>query len=162
MSDWMIVVVVAVAVALAVWMFFRRRQLGIEGRSVKLDEAALVAHVRLAINPSFTRWVLFSNGTYVIVEDEAASHDAPTYALEQMKQFGPVHVGSPAGDFSVTTLDKTQGWSVSGHGCGMYTYVHPSELKGHAPSDIEVGLYGRSKRAADAKELRIIHVNGSH
>jgi hypothetical protein len=29
----------------------------------------LIEHVRLAINPKFHHWVLFSNGTYIIIED---------------------------------------------------------------------------------------------
>ena len=76
-----------------------------------------------------------------------------------MKEFGPVHAGGPAGDFSTITLNKTEGWVVSGHGYGMYTYVHPSELDNENPNDLEVGLYGRSKRDLDGQEATIIYLS---
>lgn len=57
-----------------------------------------------------------------------------------MKEFGPVYPGSAAGDFTVSRFDNTEGWSVSGHCYGMYTYVNPEELDSDSPSDIEIGL----------------------
>ena len=128
--------------------------------ATKLNDSVLLEYVQLAIKAEFQNWVLFSNGTYVIVEEGDTTPDTRAYALAQMRGFGPVYVGSPAGDFSVINLHTTEGWIVSGHGSGMYTYVHPSELGNHAPTDVEIGMYGRSKRAADAEELSIIHING--
>jgi hypothetical protein len=150
-----------IVVAVGAWIFSRRRQLGTRARTTKLTDAMLIEKVRLAIKPEFPKWVLFSNGTYVIVEDEAAIADPRAYALKQMSEFGPVRVASPAGDFSITTLHKTEGWSVAGHGYGMYTYVHPSELRSNRPSDVKIGLHGRRKRDADSKELRIVYVSGA-
>jgi hypothetical protein len=126
-----------------------------------LDPKTLIEHVRLAINPRYTRWALFSNGTYIIIENEMIA-DEGAFAKKVMKEYGPVHAGSPAGDFSVMRLTKTEGWVVSGHYSGMYTYVNPSELKQAGiqnPSDVEVGLFGRRKRENDGKECRIIFVS---
>jgi hypothetical protein len=119
----------------------------------------LLERVKLAINPAFSDWVLFSNGTYIIFDDAADELAIPKAAIEFMKEFGPVSVGGPAGDFEVFYLDEVEGWVVGGHGYGMYTYVHPSELASDAPSDVEIGLLGRSKRDLDAAELEILHVN---
>lgn len=121
----------------------------------------LVGHVKLAINPAYTDWVLFSNGTYIILPDSLKS-DTEKNALKILKEFGPVHAGGSAGDMTVTELNSTEGWSVGGHYNGMYTYVHPSELtrKGISnPSDLDVGLYGRDKRNSDSRELKVVHVN---
>jgi hypothetical protein len=74
-----------------------------------------------------------------------------------MAEWGPVHAGSPAGDFSVIKLEDDPGWVVTGHHPDMLNYVSPEEV-GEAPSDVSVGLLGRSKRARDASELQIIHV----
>ncbi|WP_249413627.1 hypothetical protein [Chryseobacterium indologenes] len=41
----------------------------------------------------------------------------------------------------------------------MYTYVHPSELDSESPNDLEIGLYGRSKRDSDGQNPEIIHIN---
>ncbi len=79
-----------------------------------------------------------------------------------MKEYGPVFPGSPAGDFSVITLNKTEGWSIAAYYYGMYTYVHPDDLTRAAfmnPSDIEIGMFGRKKREQDAKDLKIIFIN---
>ena len=117
----------------------------------------MLEHVKLAINPTFEEWVLFSNGTYIIFDDADTITDIREEAISQMKKFGPVYVGSPAADFSVTQLNKTAGWVVSGHGYGMYTYVHPDELDSKTPSDI--GIHGRSKRNEYGEKPTIIHVN---
>ena len=36
-----------------------------------------------------------------------------------MKQYGPVFVGGPAGDFSTITPDNTDGWVISRHRYGI-------------------------------------------
>jgi len=121
----------------------------------------MIEHVKLAINPKFQDWVLFENGTYIIFDDISTIEDVKEEALQLMKEFGPVSAGGPAGDFSVIHLNLTEGWLVSGHGYGMYTYVHPSELDSESPNDLEIGLYGRSKRDSDGQNPEIIHINRS-
>ncbi|MDW9378918.1 hypothetical protein [Chryseobacterium sp. JV558] len=119
----------------------------------------MIEHVKLAINPKFQDWVLFENGTYIIFDDISTVEDVKEEAIKLMKEFGPVHAGGPAGDFNVIHLNLTEGWLVSGHGYGMYTYVHPSELDSESPNDLEIGLYGRSKRDSDGQNPEIIHIN---
>lgn len=121
----------------------------------------MIEHVKLAINPKFQDWVLFENGTYIIFDDISIIKDVKEEALQLMKEFGPVYAGGPAGDFNVIHLNLTEGWLVSGHGYGMYTYVHPSELDSESPNDLEIGLYGRSKRDSDGQNPEIIHINRS-
>jgi hypothetical protein len=120
---------------------------------------SLLENVRLAINPKFQEWVLFQNGTYIIFNDTDTIESIEKEAIKQMRQFGPVHIGSPAGDFGVQQLNKTEGWSVSGHGYGMYTYVNPSELPSQNPNDNEIGLVGRDKRNRDGLNPVIMHIN---
>ena len=74
-----------------------------------------------------------------------------------MKEFGPVWPASAAADFSIVDLVSSKGWFVTGHGYGMYTYVHPQEV-GSNPHDVEIGVIGRSKRHEDSEELKIIYV----
>ena len=130
---------------------------------IMLTNKEIIDHVKKAINPKFKDWVLFSNGTYIIFEDDTLK-DKGGKAIEIMKEYGPVHIGSPAGDFFITTLNFTQGWVVGGHYYGMYTYVHPKELQIMGvknPSDIDIGTIGRNKRDKDGKELNIIFINSS-
>ena len=121
----------------------------------------MIEHVKLAINPKFQDWVLFENDTYIIFDDISTIENVKEEALQLMKEFGPVSAGGPAGDFNVIHLTLTEGWLVSGHGYGMYTYVHPSELDNESPNDLEIGLYGRSKRDSDGQNPQIIHINSS-
>ncbi|HLK29327.1 MAG TPA: hypothetical protein VKT28_12170 [Puia sp.] len=130
------------------------------GRNM-LTEQEIIDHVKKAINPKFKDWVLFGNGTYIILEDTAIK-DKKEKALELMKEYEPVSVGSPAGDISITKLTYTEGWVIGGHYYGMYTYVHPKELENKGvnnPTDLDVGLGGRYKRNKDGKELKVIFVH---
>lgn len=123
------------------------------------SQMTLLENVKLAINPKFEDWVLFEHGTYIIFDNADTISDVQAEAIRLMKEFGPVYAGSPAGDFGVTHLNKTEGWVVSGHGYGMYTYVNPSELEAKFPTDIEIGTFGRSKRQKDGDSPVIVHIN---
>ena len=100
-------------------------------------------------------WVVFANGTSVILMDP--QDDLEAQAIELMREWGPVHVGSPAGDFNVITLPDGLGWVVTCHHNDILTYVSPVEMEGE-PSDLVVGLYGRSKRHQDSQDLQVIHI----
>lgn len=126
-----------------------------------MSEAELIKNVKLAINPKFQDWVLFKNGTYIIFDNADTIKSVKDEAIDQMKEFGPVFTGGPAGDFGTIHLNKTEGWIVSGHGYGMCTYVSPSEIENKNPNDIEIGIFGRNKRDLDGKKPEIIYINGT-
>ncbi|WP_289660976.1 hypothetical protein [Flavobacterium panacagri] len=123
------------------------------------EENKLLNHVKLSINEKFQDWVLFKNGTYIIFENANTIPDLESEAIKLMKEFGPVYTGSPAGDFDFTDLKKTEGWIVSGHGYGMYTYVNRNEIKSDLIDIQEIGLFGRSKRNLDGQNPVVIHIN---
>jgi hypothetical protein len=68
-------------------------------------------------------WVLFANGTYVVFTKPVA--EMKSAALELLRRWGPVHVGSPAADFSVIGLTGVPGWVVTGHHRDVLTYRRP-------------------------------------
>ncbi|WP_228433659.1 hypothetical protein [Chryseobacterium polytrichastri] len=117
----------------------------------------MIKNVKLAINPKYQDWVLFKNGTYIIFDNADTIKSINHEAIKQMKEFGPVFAGGPAGDFNTIHLTQTEGWIVSGHGYGMYTYVSPSELEN--TDDLQVGMFGRSKRDLDGKNPEVIYIN---
>lgn len=125
----------------------------------EIAETELLNHVRLSINPKFQDWVLFKNGTYIIFENAEEISNIESVALKFMKEFGPVYTEERSEDFDVTDLKNTDGWIVSGHGYGMYTYVSPQELKYKKPNTTKIGLFGRGKRDLDGRNPVIIHVN---
>lgn len=126
---------------------------------IKMDNSEIIKHVKLAISPKFQDWVLFKNGTYIIFDNADTIKNVNDEAIKQMKEFGPVFAGGPAGDFSTIHLTQTDGWVISGHGYGMYTYVNPSEIENKTPNDIEIGLFGRTKRDIDGKKPEIIYTS---
>ena len=101
-------------------------------------------------------WVLFEHGTCVILMEP--KEDLATQAIEIMKEYGPVHVGTGSADMGITGLSNYPGWVVTGHHPDMLNYVSPKELKTDNPSDLVIGFLGRSKREADSKSLKIIHI----
>ncbi len=101
-------------------------------------------------------WVVFAHGTCVVLPDPAPGVDLAAQAVEILREYGPVHVGSPSADFGTVTLDPGPGWAVYGHHNDVLTYVGPDEVSDD--SDLAVGLYGRHKRDRDGHELTVVHV----
>ncbi|MFV2172524.1 hypothetical protein ACFHW2_03215 [Actinomadura sp. LOL_016] len=115
----------------------------------------LVEVWRGVIQGDHKSWVLFEHGTCVILMEP--EDDLAAQATELLREFGPVHAGSPAGDFGTIDLDAAPGWVVYGHHNDVLTYVAPEEV-GDEPSDLAVGLLGRSKRGQDGEEPAVVHV----
>ncbi len=102
-------------------------------------------------------WALFEHGTCVIFVQPGV--DVTSAALSLLREWGPVQAGSSAGDFSVIDLEDEPGWVVTGHHPDILTYV-AEEALGWEPSELEVGLWGRTLRDRDAAELNVIYVEG--
>ena len=100
--------------------------------------------------------MLFAQGTCVVFLK--GQTDLRAQAIELLRRWGPVQVGTAAGDFNVIHLDAHPGWVVTCHHPDILTYVSPQELPGNSGSDLAIGLYGRGKRDWDASELEVVHV----
>ena len=111
---------------------------------------------RRIITDAAESWVLFENGTCVILVEPG--DDLAGQAVALMKEWGPVHAGSPAGDFGVIELPDGLGWVVTCHHNDILTLVGPDEVSPEEANDLVVGLLGRSKRHQDAEGLVVIHV----
>jgi hypothetical protein len=119
-----------------------------------MDAEDLVELWRRILAPSGASWVLFEHGTCVVLKEPAG--DLAGQASGILGEFGPVRVGSAAGDFNVLTLKDGTGWLVTGHHPDVVTYVALDE-----PADSShpaVGIHGRGKRHQDGTALRVAHV----
>ena len=114
----------------------------------------LVGIWRSIIRRELKSWVLFKNGTCVILVDPPP--DLAAQAISLLKEWGPVYVATPAADFATIALKAAPGWVVTSHHEHVLTYVGPEEVDNS--TDVYVGLLGRSKRDMDARELEIIHI----
>jgi hypothetical protein len=129
--------------------------LGSRKAGVDLEPQKLIEAWRATIRGPDKSWVVFENGTCVVlVEPES---DLEAQAVSLLREWGPVHPGSPAGDFRTITLENGLGWVVTCHHNDILTFVSPDEL-GHDVNDLTIGLLGRSKRGQDAEGLRVVHV----
>lgn len=124
-----------------------------------MEPHALVALLERTIDPTQFGWVLFEHGTFVIREHHITTARLEEDAIVLMRAFGPVEQGTPSADLTVGDREGTEGWFVTGHGPGMYTYVGPTELGEGKQSEMMIGLIGRGKRAQDGRACRVLHVS---
>ncbi len=100
-------------------------------------------------------WVVFESGTCVLLREPEV--DLVQQATRLLAEWGPVHVGTPAGDFNVLRTDAP-GWLVTSHHPAIFNYVAPEDVEAGA-GDLLIGLSGRNFRDADAHRLRVVRVH---
>ena len=120
-----------------------------------MESADLINAWRGIINGPEKSWVLFQNGTCVILMEPKG--DLASQATDLLREWGPVHAGSSFGDFGTIELQDGRGWVVTCHHNDILSFVSPDEVATTA-NDLAVGLLGRSKRGQDAEELLVLHV----
>ena len=111
----------------------------------------------LSSNPH--SWVLFDQGTVVFLQDPA--DNLCQQAIELLQEWVPVHPGSASGDFNTIPLHDDLGWLVTCHHNDILTLITRDEvgvLPEGFPESLMIGMQGRSRRAADADRLAVIHV----
>lgn len=119
-----------------------------------MDTKTLIAIWRRLLADPHKSWVLYEHGTCVVLT--SPDGELAEQATGILRTFGPAHAGSAAGDFGVIDLEDADGWVVTGHHHDVLTYVGAEELDG--PSEVAVGLFGRSKRHQDGTGLHVVHV----
>lgn len=117
-----------------------------------LSQEQLIKIYQKVIEPKIKNWVVFSNGTCVIIYHTKG--DLEIEAKEILQKYGKVYPGTSSADFTVLKVDS--GWIVTGDQPGILNYV--SEDEGKDMEDFEIGLIGRKKKEIDTEELKIIHV----
>jgi hypothetical protein len=122
------------------------------------DAEAMVSAWQRILEGQGKSWVVFENGTCVVLMEPGG--DLKAQAIELLKEWGPVHVGTPAGDFNVIALPDHAGYVVTSHHPDIMTYLSPEEADDETP-EMMVGLIGRARRDQDAQELRVVHVEDS-
>jgi hypothetical protein len=116
----------------------------------------VAAWCKILIGGDSKAWVLFKNGTVVMLTEPEG--DLRSQAIALMSEWGPVRPACSAGDFSAVKLTDHPGWVVTCHHEDILTYIDPSEVDRYELTDVAIGLHGRGKRDLDAKELNVIHV----
>ena len=120
------------------------------------EDQQIVADWRRIIVDDHKSWVVFKNGTCVVVMQP--DDDLAEQAVSILKQWGPVHAGSASGDFKVNHLTEYPGWVVMCHHPEILTYISLDEVILPQTPDMIIGLLGRSMRHADAESLEILHI----
>ena len=133
-----------------------RNRLGELLMAVREDLRAAEQHVAAfaSIMKPGRAWVVFLLGTCVVVDEGDPDPNARARAI--LREHGPVHVGTPAGDFTPHRMTDDFGWLVA--------FDHPSVMTrvpldpGGGPNELTAGLIGRRLRAEDARILAVVHV----
>lgn len=129
-----------------------------------MSDAAVAAWKALLDAQPARSYAVFEHGTVVIFSEPIGdANDVAARAAELLGAWGPVHVGTPAGDFSTITLKDHPGWAVTCHHGDVLTWVGPHEAAPDPEDDglLGVGLLGRSKRDQDAAERKVVHVRAA-
>lgn len=121
-----------------------------------MDTDELVDVWRRIIVGDSKSWVLFENGTCVILTQPGPDLAAQATAL--LEEWGPVQVGTPSADFNVIHLAEQPGWVVTCHHADILNYVPPDEIDSPEPAEVFIGLTGRTMRDQDARDLQVAHV----
>ena len=120
---------------------------------------ALVAIWRQLITDETKSWILFQNGTVVVIDDPPENISEAVISL--MDRWGRKSPGMPTGNFTVFALGAVPGWVVTSHfisGFDILTYVSPKELADADPPADAVGHVGCEKRERDATARVIVHI----
>jgi hypothetical protein len=105
-------------------------------------------------------WVVFENGTCVVLAGADPDADLAAGATALLREYGPVRVGTPSADFDLIELDGYPGWVVTCHHPDILNYVPPQALTERAgPPEVLAGLFGRSARDEDARQPAVLHVH---
>ncbi|MGK0365848.1 MAG: hypothetical protein ACI85O_002916 [Saprospiraceae bacterium] len=124
------------------------------------NQEQMIENVQLAVYSEMRNWILFENGTYVVVEEEITEERIRMIGIAQMEKIREINEDANS-DYSVSDLPKVDGWSVNQYADGMYTYLHPSEFDVEKPTYLQITELGRSKRRNDAEDLRVICVSAN-
>ena len=133
---------------------------------VSIDEEAIDVFKEISNGFPF---VIYKNHTCVLLNDDSkglVKEEILAKSNEIMKEYGPVEVGTPSGDFGMITRDNNNynGYLITSHCPDMLTFVsHRYEMKSQSDkqTDIQVCLYGRNKRNQDGNTLKPIYWNNS-
>ncbi|MFK0153440.1 hypothetical protein ACIQVL_11450 [Streptomyces sp. NPDC090499] len=122
-----------------------------------VDNQTLIDAWRRLLTGSGKSWVLFEHGTCVVLEHPTG--DLAGHAVGILREFGPMNVGTAAGDFRVLELNQGEGWLVTSHHPDVITFVPRDDPED--ASHLAVGILGRSRRDRDGTELGVVHVEAA-
>ncbi|MEU9343785.1 hypothetical protein AB0D74_21515 [Streptomyces sp. NPDC048278] len=122
-----------------------------------VENQTLIDAWRRLLSGSGKSWVVFEHGTCVVVEHPVG--DLAEQAVGILREFGPMHVATTAGDFRVLELQQGEGWLVTSHHPDVVTFVPRDDPE--EPSHLAVGILGRSRRDRDGTELRVVHAEAA-
>ena len=89
----------------------------------KADDTGLLASIKLTIKPQYSDWVVFSNGTYLVITADSATRDLNQKAIDILRK-NEHQIGKKLDkDNYVISLKNINGWVVDSDVEGMCTYV---------------------------------------
>ena len=130
--------------------------------SQNLTDKQQLTQIKKTIKEQYTSWVIFSNGTYLVITADSATPDLRTRAIQILKDTGTAE-GKNLRKIILFWISKIlMGglWIVPFQ--GLYTYVSTTELKNNGvpnPTDQDIVLFAMAKRQKDIIEYKIVETS---
>jgi hypothetical protein len=101
-------------------------------------------------------WVVFENGTCVVLEEPAEDVEARARAI--LANWQPSGTETAPSEMHVVAPYEMPGCVVRAHDPHVLAYIGFTECGGPDTSTHQIGMLGRAKIEQDARALKIIHV----
>jgi hypothetical protein len=128
------------------------------GAQNSLDSQA-ISSIRNSIKEQYFDWMIFSNGTYVVITADSATPNLERKIKEILQEYGKVNGKVLHRSNLILKIEEINGWVVDGQFQGLYTFVSQSEVSAIGksnPTNEDIIEYAMQKRLKDIKELKII------
>ena len=130
--------------------------------SQNLTDKQQLTQIKKTIKEQYTSWVIFSNGTYLVITADSATPDLRTRAIQILKDTGTAEGKKLEKNNFVLDIKNIDGWIVDSPFQGLYTYVSTTELKNNGvpnPTDQDIVLFAMTKRQKDIIEYKIVETS---
>lgn len=123
---------------------------------MQATKTGLIKTLQAIISPHYNHWVLFQNDSFIVFKKKP--QDMEDRALELIRYYGCQRKGGTNSDYEATPIEGQDAWLVRCYYKGIFTYVHNTEVKAHAPIKTAVSIKGLEKRRLDGETPVIVHL----
>lgn len=124
-----------------------------------IDNEELKMIVKSIIPTKYPFWILLSNGTFLVLEEDIAmkQRNLKKWATELLEELHEQRLTVFAFVDDIVCVPDFGGWIVTNR-YGAYTYVHPSEFSDADPSELAISVKGCYKFQQDCAEKNFLHL----
>ena len=130
--------------------------------SQSIADKQQIAQIKKTIKEQYTSWVIFSNGTFVVITADSSTPNLRNRAIQILKDTGTAEGKKLDSSNFVLEIKNINGWIVDSPYQGLYTYVSATELSNNGikiPTDHDIVLFAMTKRQKDIIKCKIVEAS---